>query len=406
VRRGQLGDGTLISTELATNSTGQILGVSSVSIANGIVTSYSATEFDYQTSLYYDAGAVATMYEDGTPVRSASDSGGPAAGGNLSFPATLWKDYTLATDHYATAYILNGGFYYNPYYFQSGSCDDYNTDCTFVPGGGYLYISTALIYLGSTATEHTNVAIDGSDVPLSDNDAYTGFMSRVSKPTKDQLDGFKFSVTKILKDYRLAALVAASAYQHSQDEQIRNYQVPMFLKLIRDDISEPAPLIKRTRRYKVLDIYGNPWRAVNPLRVDEHLTYVAGDLPLSDPNSVGWEIDSTHGEYNRLNYGGGAALEDDYSVGNPFVSDTSEIDFWQMYSASNFRAAGTTFPKLDSLGIVNGGMPLILILPDSPASAVHDGLTSCADFAIQSVRMSKLFVQFNGDNGPHGVCAY
>lgn len=83
---GQLGDGTLISTELATNSTGQVLGVSSVSIANGIVTSYSATEFDYQTSLYYDAGAVATMYEDGTPVRSASDSGGPAAGGNLSFP--------------------------------------------------------------------------------------------------------------------------------------------------------------------------------------------------------------------------------------------------------------------------------------------------------------------------------
>src|SRR6185312_10248204 len=86
---GQLGDGTLISTELATNSTGQILGVSSVSIANGVVTTYSATEFDYQTSLYYDAGAVATMYEDGTPVRSASDSGGPRCRWELVFSRNI-----------------------------------------------------------------------------------------------------------------------------------------------------------------------------------------------------------------------------------------------------------------------------------------------------------------------------
>jgi hypothetical protein len=398
---GQFGDGTLYSTDLAQSSTGQIQGVLSLSIANGNVTTYSATEFDYQTSLYYDAGAFKTLYEDGSVVRSASASGGGTAGGNLSYPASTWADYTIATDHYATAYFVSGGFYYNPYYFQSGTCEDYSSDCTFVSGSGDLYISTALIYLGSTATEHTNVAIDGSDVPLSDNDAYTGFMEKVPPANKDQLDGFKFSVTKLLKDYRLAALLAASAYQH-QDQNAHNYQLPMYLKLVHDDVSSAPPVV-RIRRYKVLDIYGNSWRSTNPLKIDERFTYVAGSLPLPPTNREGWSIGGL--QSNDLRDGPGATLEDTYGV-NSLVSAELEIDFWQIYYASNFSAPGATFPISNLPGITPGQFPLILILPSSPFAGVQDGLTSCGDFAIQSIRLTTPSVQFNGDNGPHGVCAY
>lgn len=307
----------------------------------------------------------------------------------------------MITDHYATAYILNGGFYYNPYYFQSGSCDDYNTDCTFVPGGGYLYISTALIYLGSTATEHTNVAIDGSDVPLSDNDAYTGFMDKVPPPTKDQLNAFKFSVTKLLKDYRMAALLAASAYDH-QNHNENNYQLPMFLKLVHDEMSSAPPVV-RIRRYKVLDVYGNSWKSTNPLRIDERFTYVAGSFPLPAANSEGWSIGGV--QSNDLRDGPGATLEDTYGV-NSIVSPMLEVDFWQIYYASNFNAPGATFPTSNLPGITAGQFPLILVLPSSPSGVVQDGLTSCGDFAIQSIRLTTPSVQFNGDNGPHGVCAY
>ena len=53
---GQLGTGgTLTSTDIGQTSDGSVVGTSIVSIGNGTVSTYSATELDYTASLYYDA---------------------------------------------------------------------------------------------------------------------------------------------------------------------------------------------------------------------------------------------------------------------------------------------------------------------------------------------------------------
>ncbi|HXE11951.1 MAG TPA: VCBS repeat-containing protein [Bryobacteraceae bacterium] len=56
---GQLGGGgTISTTELGVTTDGHVVGVSTLSIANGTAGTYSATELDYTASLYYDAGTV------------------------------------------------------------------------------------------------------------------------------------------------------------------------------------------------------------------------------------------------------------------------------------------------------------------------------------------------------------
>lgn len=176
----------------------------------------------------------------------------------------------------------------------------------------------------------------------------------------------------------------------------------MHLKLVHDEMSS-APPVERIRRYKVLDVYGNSWRSTNPLRIDERFTYVAGTLPVPQENPAGWTAGGVG--TNDLRDGPGATLEDTYGV-HSLISPALEVDFWQIYYASNFSAPRTTFPISNLPGITPGQFPLILILPSSPSSVAQDGLTSCGDFAIQSIRLTTPSVQFNGDNGPHGACAY
>jgi hypothetical protein len=146
---GQLGGGTVSTTELGVTTDGHVVGVSTLSIANGSAATYSATELDYTASLYYDAGTVGTLYEEGTPIRSGSASNSGLADGYMSAPATAWKDYDLQTDHYVIAYIPYGIYFENPFYYQDGSCGDVSSDCTFGPGGGIYYVTAASIYLGA-----------------------------------------------------------------------------------------------------------------------------------------------------------------------------------------------------------------------------------------------------------------
>ena len=151
----------MTATSTGETSDGFVTGQSFVSVVNGVATTFSITEMHYNASAYYDAQTVGMLFENGVPVQQASDYQNGAAGGSLSYPATPWSDYSLQTDHYAVAYLISGG-YYNPYYFQGGSCDDGNSDCAYWPGGGNLYLTTAAIFLGSTIADQIAIPQDGS----------------------------------------------------------------------------------------------------------------------------------------------------------------------------------------------------------------------------------------------------
>src|SRR5271166_2767740 len=182
---GQLGAGGSISTtDLGETSDGHVEGISTLTINNGTVNTYSETALDYAASLYYDAGTVGTLYEEGSAVRTGSASASGAAGGYLSAPASSWDDYDLQTDHYVVAYLVYGTSFDNPLYYQAGSCGDVSSDCNFVQGGGSYYIAVASIYLGSTLADQTNVPQDGNNIPLVADSAYNSFIQYVPPPAQ------------------------------------------------------------------------------------------------------------------------------------------------------------------------------------------------------------------------------
>jgi hypothetical protein len=114
---GQLGTGATVSTtDIGQTSDGHIEGVSTISITNGTVSTYSVTELDYTAQAYYDAYTVAGIYDEGNLVTSGQSSISPgAAGGTLATPAKAWDDYTLQTDHYAVAFLVYGSYYETPF---------------------------------------------------------------------------------------------------------------------------------------------------------------------------------------------------------------------------------------------------------------------------------------------------
>ncbi len=144
----------------ATPSAAQsVVGVSEIlsSTDSSEIDTYSATEIDYQTSLYYGASVVGNLYQNGTLIASGSASDPSDAYGYIGKPLQVPDQYQLESDHYLVAayvYASSGGTTYwsNPDYFLSGG--DGSPDpggSSFVPGGGPAYYSTQYLYLGTTA---------------------------------------------------------------------------------------------------------------------------------------------------------------------------------------------------------------------------------------------------------------
>ena len=66
---GQFGaNGTVTTTDIGYTPDGHLEGVSSLSITNGVVSTYSATALDYTASLYYDSDSIATLFDDGVAI--------------------------------------------------------------------------------------------------------------------------------------------------------------------------------------------------------------------------------------------------------------------------------------------------------------------------------------------------
>ncbi len=293
---GQLGNpGTISTTAMGQTSDSDITGISTLSITNGVVSTYSATELDDTASLYYDSQTVATLFDDGAQVAQTSAYAyGGSASANLTANATAWDDYDLQTDHYAVAYFVSGGYYENPFdYDGEGECFDDSGDCTFGSGGGDdYYVSVATIYLGSTLVHQTDVPQDGSTA-IVDDSAYNGFFQSAPQPVPSgpmlSVDSWNTSLARIAK--LLFNARGAWASQNPNNPYI--YPLPYLIVLI-SDTQYPVTgndVAERDRTYLLEDTYGHPWTNNNPVTVAEHFVYDGGvqsEMPApNNPSTAG-----------------------------------------------------------------------------------------------------------------------
>jgi hypothetical protein len=382
---GELGvGGTISTTDIGQTADGHLVGVSVVSITNGTVTTYSATELDDAASAYYSVGTVGTLSEEGTPIQSGTASGSRLADGQLLAAGTAWKDYTLQTDHYVVAYMPYGAYFVNPFYYQDGSCDGYSSDCTFGPGGGDYYVVAAAvsIYLGSTIADQTNVPQDGS-IPFADD----SFLEQPHPPPTgaiEKRDAWKKAISDAAKTLFLAESIYAS--------QNTPHPLPYLLEVY-DDCQTTTGLRERRRTYTIKDTNGNPWVNSNPLTVWENLIYIFGtggmpeaNNPANLPRVGGWS--TSNGEIDP-----NGRMTDYYGQHFP----QPEVDYWQQYWATGFNAPGLVAPSLPAYSNALG-LAVPLMIKDY-SSTSHQGV-----FATQGVELNSAYVGINGDGGPSKSC--
>ena len=384
--------GTITTTALGYTSDGHLSAVSQLSISNGQVTTYSATELDYEASSYYDAGTVAGLYDEGGLITSNSTTGYGSAGGNLYATATDWHDYDLQTDHYVIAYLAYGGYYENPYYYDDGSCDDYSSDCTIYTGGGPYYVAAASIYLGSTIAHQTDVPQQDTSVPLVDSSAYNSFLSQSGQATPT------FSVTtwdKAIADAGAILLTAAAEYKSQHSDNTYDFPYPYLLDLVGDTQSgSGGGSAERDRTYLLEDTYGRPWLNSKPVTVYETLLYQGGAkqvMPTSNnpsTNGGGW----SHQNGEMLN----GQFLDAYGFQAP---GQPVVYFWQRYWATGFNTSSPlNLPPIPGVtgtpGVSDPIVPLILKIKNPQAPG------SCSLFGVQGILLSNSYIGVNGDTGP------
>jgi len=372
---GQLGTGGIVSTsDLGQTSDGSVSGVSTISITNGSVSTYSVTELDYTAQSYYDAYTVATLRDYGNTVASGQSYVTPgAAGGTLSASANAWDDYTLETDHYAVAFLVSGG-YQNPLYFSEGSGDDSSGDVLFEPGGGALYITAASIYIGSTIADQTAVPQDGS-LPISDDSYLNSFLSTSGSIPQSQ-------VTMKVDQWKaaLAAAWTATLIEHSVDS---NAVFPFILQVVGDceTGNQPTGIADRLRTYRLLDGQGHPWKNTNPVLVNENILTYSGPAVTGDG---AWGTPGLEDPKEELQYGTFLDEITQLLLGEP------QQQFLQQFWARDFKVpSGFTLP-----GIAGFPTPTIPLLIVDGISKAHKGL-----FGSLGDVQTQRYVGINGDNG-------
>ena len=400
---GALGTGSVSTTDLGQTPDGHIEGVSTISITNGTVNTYSVTELDYSAQAYYDAYTVAGIYDEGKLVTSGqSNISAGAAGGTLSAPAKAWDDYTLQTDHYAVAFLVYGSYYENPFYYAPAPNDDGSTgDVIFDPGSGAFYIAAASIYVGSTIADQISVPQDGS-VPLVADTAYNSFLQTAPQPLPSDVLFKVDAWGRVIQKAAPLLFIAESAWQAQAQKSTGNSQAvsphPLpYLLEVYDDCHSASGLARRDRTYTVKDTNGNHWLKSNPLTVWEDFIYISGTGGMPPPNNPsnhnagGWSTSNGEIDYN------GHML---YAYGQQVAQP--EVDFWQQYWATGFNAS--TIPGLPTLPSYTGATlpgigPSIPLMIKDYRSATKKGF-----FGTQGVALRSDYVGINGDTGPSEVC--
>lgn len=106
----------------------QVVGVSAIiDVSNGSITTYSATEVDYNTSLYYEPYIEGYLYQDGNLIGAGSATANTTsncdgtissqvAEGCIQKPLNYGSTYEIESDHYlimAFAYYDGTNYYYS-----------------------------------------------------------------------------------------------------------------------------------------------------------------------------------------------------------------------------------------------------------------------------------------------------
>ncbi len=406
---GQLGGGTVSTTDIGETPDGHVEGISTISITNGTASAYSVTELDYTAQLYYDAYTVAGIYDNGQLVASGQSSvGAGAEGGSLSATASAWDIYTLQTDHYVVAFLLYGDYYQNPLYYEGyASGEDSSGDLTFGSGGGAFYIVEAPLYLGSTIADQLYVPQDGNNIPLPDDSVFNSFVDSVPQPQQPNIqlkvDVWNSSIRSII-----TGLFIYESAEASQG-QTRTYPLPMILQLTQDCwsdgsncLSQPSnSLVERDRTYLVRDSNGIRWQPYNPLTIFETLNYVAGPGALpsitNDPDLTqhpdGWN--TANGEIDAS-----SQMRDQYAAPGAAPGASGEVDYWQQYWATGFNAPGLALPGIQVPGYPGNAIPLMIL-------SVNNNIPgACRYYGTQGVTLRTDYVGINGDHGPNGTCPW
>ncbi len=398
---GQLGSGgTVSTTDIGQTSDGSLIGISTISVTNGTVSTYSATELDATASLYYDAQTVGTLYQDGTAIlQGVSPVTANAAGGTMSASATAWDDYDLQTDHYAVAFFVSGAYFENPLYLGDGSCDDASSDCRIGLGGGVYWLEAASIYVGSTLAHQTDVPQDGSTALVSDS-AYNSFLSSAPQPVPS---GVTFSVDSwaaAIKKIAPILFIARSVWADQNPTNPYIYPLPYLVDLVNDTQTTPSPgnNAERDRTYLLEDTYGHPWGNNNPVTVSEKFLYVGGtqsEMPApnnpSNPQAAPW----THSTGEMSN----GLFTDEYGF---TAAGQSPLWFLQFYWAWGFTVPSDfTLPTIPGVndGSISGmtGLAIpLMIKSKNPATAFQN----CAMFGTQGLYFSQQYIAVNGEAEP------
>jgi hypothetical protein len=385
---GQLGNpGTISTTAMGQTSDSDITGVSTLSITNGVVSTYSATELNDTASLYYDSQTVATLFDDGTQVAQTSAYAyGGSASANLTANATAWDDYDLQTDHYAVAYFVSGGYYENPFdYDGEGACFDDSGDCTFGSGGGDdYYVTVATIYLGSTVADQEYAPDNGNQAPLLGLDMYSSFLAQVGQSPTTSVWQYLIEWNSSIGTIAGAAIVAENAL-NPQRFHPGPYPIPRELELVSDVYEDPSAASKlRIRTYLIRDTNGFPWCCNHPLTVTEQFTAILGTGIV--PEAHNWIL----GRGDDIDSNG--QMSDNHQL-NP--NNSNPVSFWQRYWASGFNAPNFNPPSI--LGYPPGIVPLM----------IKDLKSHCKPgvFGTQGMYFNSNFIGINGDMGPQTPCA-
>jgi hypothetical protein len=394
---GQFGTtGTVTTTDAGQTSDGHMEGVSSLSITNGVVSTYSATVLDYTASLYYDSDTVATLFDEGARIGQATTAVNVSTAASLSANAIAWHDYDLQTDHYTIAYFLSGSYYENPFYWGS-SCYADTGDCSVNNSGGYAYwITAASIYMGSTLADQTNVPQDGSLPAFSDQSVWGILPSGQTPPSGPQWN---------LQRWEAILLATAPALELAEGMYAKTgqiYPLPMFLDLINEtQIAwvQGVSLPSRTRTYVLKDTTGHAWdNSRPPITIFEKFIYVFGTGGMPDANNP----DFNGAGWNRSNRDlrPDGSMDDEIGVHFP----QPEVDYLQLFWATGLNAPGLVLPS----AIPGFGLPPLKSDPLSPQIPlfIRDHRSKCkqGDFSVQGIELNSQFVGINGDTGVGTPC--
>ena len=331
---GQLGGGVVTTTETGYTGDGHLAGVSSLSINNGAVSTYSATLLDYTAAAYYDWQTVGNLFDNGTRINQSASTVNISTATGLSSASSLWHDYTLRTDHYAIAYFLSGGYYANPFYWGSNCYAD-SGYCSIGTAGTYAYwITVASIYVGSTVAEQVHVPQDGS-LPPFNLSAYDSFLKENPPPN---VPTFYSNVTEWIRRISAAYIPALLIDQaNNANKDISIPPIPWFVKVKADCKAENG---ERVRQYTLMDIYGRPWKMDFPVVIRERFTDTTNYGGTPPPANGYWYnrvTPPTENEANASQIGRyGASTYLDHYRGELF----GHYSYLQYYYATNFQLPG------------------------------------------------------------------